>query len=208
MICVAIADDHRIVRTALRTMLEGELFMKPVREYTGGRQLLEDPGLEQADVLLLDLNMPGIGGMRVLEDLQKRASSPAVLMLSVNSEETHALESIRRGAKGYLTKNCSREQLIEAITCAAHGGVFMTESLRKLLFEQTEGAQSAGIQGLSAREMEVFQALCSGASTKEIAFRLKISPNTVSTYKSRLMKKLQISSLAQLVRLGTEWGLN
>lgn len=211
---VVIVDDQRVVRFGLRAMLRETQGIDVVAEFKNGKDFLTSyHGLPDVDVVLLDITMPVMDGLAVLEALTQQDCYPAVIVVTMFKEEAYALKALRAGAKGYLTKECSPKTLVEAITSVAYGGTYLSSALQAMLFcpsmlddntfllEDTE-------KMISKREMEVFSLLYKGYSIKEISYELGICAKTVSTYKSRLMEKLQISTHSELVKVGINWGLD
>jgi len=213
MISVVIVDDHQVVRTGLKALLENAPGIDVTAEFGDGSDFLTAlPGLGKVSVVLLDISMPRMGGLEVLHELVTMPNAPGVIFLTVYSEESYALQAIRAGAKGYLTKECSREMLVEAVTAVAYGGTFLSEKVRKLMFSDNFAGTEAEAEAiwrdqLSSRELSVFIHICRGLTIKEISFKMALSPKTVSTYKTRLMEKLQVSTLSELIKIGLAWGL-
>ncbi len=208
LIRVSIIDDHQVVRSGLKSMLEKEPTVAVVSEFSDGESFLDAFSLmDDVDVLLLDISMPKAGGLEVMERLAQGEEPPAVIILSVHPEESHALQAVIAGARGYLNKQCSRETLIEAITCVAHGGLYFSRRAQTLLFHSNSHKDLLTTDLLSSQELSVFTGLCRGMTTKEIAFTMDVSSKSVSTYKTRLMEKLNAKNLADLIRIGISWGI-
>ncbi|MCF7945734.1 MAG: response regulator transcription factor [Spirochaetia bacterium] len=212
MISVAIVDDHQLVRTGLKTLLEDIPDIEVTADFSGGTKFLSEYSrLQNLDVLLLDISMPDITGMEVLTQILDQPNAPAVIFLTVYPEESYAQQAISAGAKGYLTKNCSRETLIQAITSVAHGGIYISNKTRELLFMQNAKEPLTPPPEkdlLSSQELTVFTHICKGLTIKEISFTMNLSPKSVSTYKTRVMEKLHVKNLAELIRIGISWGLS
>ncbi len=133
MINVVIVDDHQVVRTGLMALLENAPGIEVAAEFADGSDFLTAlPELSGVDVVLLDISMPKMGGLEVLHELVTMPKAPGVIFLTVYPEESYALQAIRAGAKGYLTKDSSREMLVEAVTAVAYGGTFLSEKIRQV----------------------------------------------------------------------------
>jgi DNA-binding NarL/FixJ family response regulator len=210
MINVGIVDDHQLIRVGLKALLEDEQTIDIVAEYSSGQQLIDavSGGDVTLDIILLDISMPGLGGMEVLKQLNEFEKAPPVIFITMYSEDAYAVQSIHEGAKGYLTKGCSREELVEAITVVSNGGIYLNGRGLDLLLHQKDGSdrKDTVLSTLSEQEMAVFNYVCRGLTIKEIAYEMGISSKSVSTYKSRFMEKLGAKSLAEVIRIGISLG--
>ena len=201
MLRIAIVDDHQIVRAGFRELLADELGITIVFEAASGEAALESLRAQTVDVLLLDLSLPGQSGVDVLRAVRQRFEGVRVLMLSGFPEERYALAMIRNGADGYLCKDCSREELLQAIRTVAQGRRYVSARTAELLAEELGGGGSAAPHDkLSDRELQVFLRLARGESVSDIAEVLNLSVKTVSTYRARILKKLALASNAELAR--------
>ena len=208
MIRVFIADDHPVVRAGLRGIIEGEPGLEVVGEAISADDLLGTIGRTPAEVLLLDVSMPGPGFLEVLRDIKRDHSRVAVLVLSVHPEDQYAVRALRSGAAGYLTKDHSPEELVAAIRKVHRGGKYVSPSLAEKLAAGLEiGAAGAAHETLSDREYDVLCLLGSGQTVKEIAGGLGLSPKTVSTYRARILEKMKLATNADLVRYAAQHGL-
>lgn len=209
MIRLLIADDHPVVREGLRRIVAEHPGLSVVGEAVNGDELLAALPRLPADVVLLDVSMPGPGFLPVLERLRTEHPSVAVLVLSVHPEDQYAVRALRAGAAGYLTKDHSPEQLVEAIRKVHRGGRYVSASLAERLAADlaTAGASQARHEILSHREYEVLCLLGSGRTVKEISTDLRLSPKTISTYRARLLEKMHATSNADLVRYAAQHGL-
>jgi two-component system, NarL family, invasion response regulator UvrY len=199
MIKVLIADDHSVVRRGLRQILTetpdilvgGEA--STVQEV---RQLVHD---QRWDVIVLDLNMPGGSGIELLSELRRLSQGPRVLVLTVYPEEQYAVRAIRAGAAGFLTKESAPERLIDAVRKIAAGGRYVSAELGETLASLVAGeAQGMPHERLSNREFEIFKMLASGKTVSEVALELSLSVKTVSTHRTRLLKKMEMRTNAEL----------
>jgi len=208
MLRLAIVDDHGIVRAGFREMLAEEIEIQIVFEASSGEEALQQLRECACDVLLLDLSLPGKSGVDVLRAVRQRHSGVKVLVLSGFPEERYALAMIRHGADGYLSKECEREELIRAIRTVATGRRYVSARTAELLAGECAGEIILPSHAqLSERELEVFLQLAKGASVSDIAVVLKLSVKTVSTYRSRLLEKLCLSSNAELAAYAIRNGL-
>ena len=205
MIRLLIADDHPIVREGVRRIVDDCLDMKVVGEAVDGDDLRTKLDTIEADVLLLDISMPGPGFLSVMERLRAEHSATRVLVLSVHSEDQYALRALRAGAAGYLTKEHSPLELAEAIRRIDRGGKYITPTLaEKLAFDLDPAADRPPHEALSDREYQVLCMLGSGNSGKEIGAKLALSPKTVSTYRARILEKMKLKTTADLIRYVVE----
>ena len=208
MIRLFIADDHPVVRAGLRGIVDGEPDFEVVGEARDAGDMLARIGLTPAEVLLLDVSMPGPGFLEVLSCLRQDHPRVAVLVLSVHPEDQYAVRALRAGAAGYLTKDHSPEELVAAIRKVHRGGKYVSPSLAEKLAVGLEiGADGSPHEQLSNREYDVLCLLGSGRTVKEIASRLALSPKTVSTYRARVLEKMKLATNADLVRYAAQHGL-
>ena len=205
MIRLFVADDHPIVREGLKNLVGQHSDLEVVGEAADGDEALRTAGRSGAEILLLDVSMPGPGVLEVISRL--RASSPdlGILVLSVHAEEQYAVRVLRAGASGYLMKDRTPEELVDAIRKIHLGGRYVSASLaEKLVFDLDRDEQIPPHESLSNREYQVLIDLASGLSAKEIASRLALSPKTIATYRSRVLQKLDLRSTAELIRYAVE----
>ena len=201
MIRLLIADDHPIVREGLKRIVTDCPDMKIVGEAIDGDDVLARCENTTVDVLLLDVSMPGPGFLETMRRLKKEHPGVRVLVLSVHSEDQYAVRALRAGASGYLTKDHSPTELSGAIRRAYRGGKYVTESLaERLAFELEADRERLPHASLSDREYQVLCKLGSGTSVKETAVDLGLSPKTVSTYRTRVLKKMKLKTNAELIR--------
>jgi two-component system, NarL family, invasion response regulator UvrY len=208
MIHVFVADDHPVVREGLKRLLVDH----PDITIGGEAESADDvfPGLERVtvDVLLLDVSMPGPGFIETMRRLRSQHPAVRVLVLSVHSEDQYARRALRLGAAGYLTKDQSPRELVAAIRRVHRGGRYVSVSLaEQLAADLASGTEGPSHERLSDREYEVLCLMSAGKATKEIAAQLNVSPKTVSTYRARLLEKLELKTTAELIRFAVEHGL-
>jgi DNA-binding NarL/FixJ family response regulator len=205
VIRILIADDHGIVRKGLKQIVAENPNMIVAGEAANGQEALELAQEKQFDVAILDIAMPGRGGLDVLKVLKAQQPSLKIIMLSMYSEEQYAIRSLRDGASAYLTKANATEELIEAIEAVASGKRYITASVAERLASYIE--QDGGRlphEALSDRELQVLVMIGSGKSVSVIAAALSLSVKTVSTYRARLLGKMGMVSTAQLIRYAIE----
>lgn len=208
MLRVAIVDDHEIVRAGFREMLADELGISIAFEAASGEEALARLQEAPCDVLLLDLALPGQSGIDVLRILRQHHAKLRVLVLSGYPEERYAMAMIRNGADGYLCKECGRDELLHAVHTIAQGRRYLSPHMAELLADEIAGDSPAvPHQQLSERELQVFLRLAQGQSVSEIGGILHLSIKTVSTYRSRLLEKLGVTSNAELATYALRNGL-
>ena len=198
---VLIADDHPVVRHGLKQILASESRLSVVGEAKNGNEALEMARQLDWDVAVVDYSMPGMSGLELLKEFKREHPNRPVLILSMYPEEVHATRVLKAGAAGYLNKASACEELAHAIRKIAGGGKYISPSLaEKMVFELGPDAQKPLHEELSDREYRVMWLLASGKQVKQIAKEMFLSASTISTYRSRIFKKLQLTSNAGLVR--------
>jgi DNA-binding NarL/FixJ family response regulator len=203
---VFIADDHALVREGLRKMLELDAGLALAGQGASAAEVLAGVDAGGIDLLLLDLLMPGCSGVDLIERVAAAHPQLPVLVLTMHADPHIARRALKAGALGYLTKDVSPEQLLDAIHRVAAGRGYVDPSLSSEML-RAEQAQAEPMALLSARERQVLLALVKGQAPTDIASELNLAPNTVSTYKARLMEKLNQDSLSDLVRYALRHGL-
>ena len=205
---IFIADDHPIVRQGLRRIVEADPGMAISGEADDAAALLAGLETKATDLVLLDVSMPGGLFLETLKELRTRHPTIRVLALSVHPEDEWAVRALRAGASGYLTKDHSPDQLLEAIRRVYRGGKYVSPSLAERLASQLDGGgQRAPHELLSDREFEVMRRLGSGLTVSQIAGELALSTKTVSTYRTRILEKMAVATNADLVRYAARHGL-
>ena len=205
---IFIADDHPIVRQGLRRIVEADPGMVISGEADAAAALLAGLETKATDLVLLDVSMPGGLFLETLKELRTRHPTIRVLALSVHPEDEWAVRALRAGASGYLTKDHSPDQLLEAIRRVYRGGKYVSPSLAERLASQLDGGgQRAPHELLSDREFEVMRRLGSGLTISQIASELALSAKTVSTYRARILEKMAVATNADLVRYAARHGL-
>lgn len=204
---VLLVDDHAIARNGVKLMLSGGQDIAVEGEASNAQEAMQRVHEQDFDVALVDIAMPGKNGLDLLRMLRAEKPKLAVLILSTYSEDVYAVRAFKQGAAGYLTKDSPTEVLVAAIRKAASGGKYVTPSLMETLAGLLGGEGSASHQQLSNRELEVLKLIAVGDSLVKIAEKLHLSPNTVTTYRTRILEKMGVSSNAELTRYAIENGL-
>lgn len=200
MIRVLVADDHPVVRKGLCLILSEGDGIQVVAEANNAPEVLDALAATPVDVLVLDIGMPGRSGLELLQELRQLYPKLPVLILSQYPEEQIAVRAIRSGAAGYLNKESAPEQLVEAVRRVNQGRKFLTATLAELLAVIVEGGSAEPHQTLSAREYQVFLMIASGRTVSDIAEELSLSVKTVSTYRTRILEKMNLKNNAELTR--------
>jgi two-component system, NarL family, invasion response regulator UvrY len=203
MIQVLVADDHAIVRRGLTQIVNETMDLRVTAEATNGNEVIDLLRSRPIDVVLLDLNMPGPAGLDTLKLIKSEFPDTAVLILSVHSEEQYGVRMLRAGASGYLSKETAPDQLVQAIRRVADGGRYLTPTTAEALLSHIDSPGPPHTL-LSDREFQVLRMLASGKSATEIADALSISIKTVSTYRARVLTKMNLKSNADLTRYAIE----
>lgn len=198
---VLIADDHPVVRQGLKQMLGAEPDLTVAGEANSGQEAVELSGHVAWEVAVVDYNMPGKGGVDLVKELRRRYPQRPVLVLSMYPEDQYALRVLKAGAAGYLTKESASEELVKAIRKVAKGGRFVSAALGERLAQELAGDGDQPLhRKLSDREYQIMWLIASGKTVGEIATQLFLSPNTISTYRARILEKLELKNNAELMR--------
>lgn len=201
MIKLLVADNHPIVRFGITTLLEEQEDIRLIGEVPTTRKLFEKIEEEAPDVLVLEMDIPEINGVAALRRIRNDYPEVKVLIYSGQSEDVYALSTIRAGASGYLSKSAGLKNLPEAIRKVGYGGMFITNELaQRLAFDEGTQKPRRFFRKLSTREVEVLKMLANGKRNKEVAEGLNLNEKTVSTYKARLMKKLNVDNMVDLLQ--------
>jgi DNA-binding NarL/FixJ family response regulator len=208
VIRVLVADDHTIVRSGIRHVLEGEPGFEVVGEASNGQEALSLAAALHPDVVVLDISMPGESGLQVAAQLSTVASPPRVLILSMHDNPEYVIESVRAGAHGYLLKDTAATELRTAIRAVCRGESYFSPPVATRLSAAVRGQHDRpALEQLTGREREVLEGIARGRTNKEIAAELGISYRTVETHRESLMKKLQIRTVAELTRFALGAGI-
>ena len=203
MIKILMVDDHQIVREGIKRIIHDTKDICIVHEASNGDEALLLLKKLDLDLILLDISMPGKNGIQTLKEIKKINSKLPVLMLSMHTEEQYAMRSIKAGASGYLTKDSAAEKLVTAIRKIYSGRKYISPEVAELLVTDIYHDDEKNLHSLlSDREFEILKFIINGDSPKTIAKNLSISDKTVSTYRSRVLKKLKMKSTTELIKFG------
>jgi two-component system, NarL family, response regulator NreC len=209
---ILLADDHAILRSGLRYMLSSQNEFEIVGEASTGAETLTQAELLQPDIILLDLSMPGIGGLDALPILRRLAPSAKILVLTMHDDKQYMNQALRSGATGYVLKKAADTELITAIRAVLSGEIYIHHSMMRFLLEDvlfdSDYLNPPDLwETLSEREQEVLRLVAFGFTSAEIAEQLNLSAKTIETYRSRGMEKLGLRNRAALVRFALSKGL-
>lgn len=198
---ILIGDDHSVVRRGLRMIILEEYPNAFVKEATDGAEVLKMLNEEPWDIIISDISMPGQSGMEIIKLIKEQAPKVPILMLSVHAAEQYAVRALKAGASGYLTKESAPEELVKAIKQVMSGRRYITPDIADLLVDdQCCGVNEYPHKQLSNREFEVMKMIAVGKKVSEIAEKLSLSINTISTYRSRILEKMNFASNADLIK--------
>jgi DNA-binding NarL/FixJ family response regulator len=207
---ILLADDHAVLRAGLKLLIDSQTDMLCVGEAGNGEETLHQVEKLHPDVLLLDITMPGRGGLDIVDEVRRRSPCTRILILTMHAEEAYLEKSLAAGAAGYVLKQAVDQELLNAIRATMRGEVYihpaMTKKLLGRMLNQPGSEQEGSEWALSDREAEVIKQVARGYTNKEIADRLFLSVKTVETYRARAMRKLGLNSRAALVRYALKKG--
>ena len=196
---ILIADDHAVVREGLKQILSESSEMVVTAEASTGPEVLEEIGKDDFDLVVLDIAMPGRGGLDILKEIKNKKPRLPVLILSMYPEEQYAVRVLKAGASGYMTKESAPHELVKAIQQISKGKKYVSPSLAEKLALDLEITTGRPLhESLSDREYQVMCMIASGKTLKEIAEQLSLSIKTISTYRSRILEKMNMKSNAEL----------
>lgn len=206
---ILIADDHGVLRAGLRALLSAAPDLKVVDEAASGEETLELAETVELDVILLDISMPGLGGIEVTRRLKKISPKTHVLILTVHEDESLLQEAIQAGASGYIVKRAAESELIDAIRAVWRGDLYIHPAMTRALLKEMSPkkpatAKDAPVEALTPRETEVLRLIAQGYTNRQMADMLTISVRTVESHRSNLMGKLNLHSRVELVRYAKE----
>ena len=206
MIRVLVSDDHAVLRTGVTKILMHGLEGVVCGEAGNAEEILEQVQNHEWDLVILDINMPGRSGIEVLREIRRLRPGLPVLVLSMHAEDQYGKRVLRTGASGFMNKNVAPEELIKAVHKVLSGGRYVSPALaEKLAFDLTSAnAGQAAHEALSEREFEVLRLIASGKTVSEIAETIHLSVATVSTYRARILLKMNMTTTVELIRYGLE----
>ena len=205
---VLVADDHAVVREGLKRILTQDQGIEVVAEAEDGSAALDRAREVDLDVVVLDMSMPGRGGLETLQELKRLWPSLGVLVLSMHPEDQYAVRVLREGADGYLSKESAAEELISALRKIHGGGKYVSPTLAERLAQTVErGFEGPPHEQLSTREFQVMVLIAQGRTVSEIGEELRLSVKTISTYRSRILEKMGMRNNAELMHYAIEEGI-
>jgi two-component system, NarL family, invasion response regulator UvrY len=204
---VMLVDDHALVRMGFRLLLEGTADIKVAAEADSGEAAVRTFAEVKPDVVVMDISMPGIGGLEAIDRILAREPQARILVLSAHEDAMHARRVLKAGVAGYLTKRSAAEVLIQAIRHVAHGKTYIEPPVAQQLALQQLGGEKSPVDMLSEKEFKVFLALAAGKSVAEIAEVMSLSPRTVGTHLYNIKQKLGASNSAELAIIAMRAGL-
>lgn len=209
-ITVVIADDHRLVRDGLRTIIDSSNDIRVIAEASNGLEALKRVEEFKPHVVLIDISMPKLNGLETARRIKKEFPGTKIIILTMHEEEEYSMKMVRIGVSGYLLKDSTASEVMDAIRTVHNGKAFFSPQIAKVLAESYRDAvaeQEDPYDRLNNREREILQLITEGHTNKGIAAILCISPKTVDNHRTNLMRKLNIHSTAELVRWSTKRGL-
>ena len=205
---ILITDDHAVVRQGLKQILLEEFTRAEFGEATNAQEAIERVWKENWDVVVLDITMPGRSGLEVLKEIKKSRPKLPVLVLSMHPEDQFAVRMLKAGAAGYLTKESAGEELVGAIQKVLGGGRYISASLaERMAFYLDHDAHHAPHERLSDREFQILRLIALGKAVSQIAKELSLSVKTISTYRARILNKMQMTHNAELTRYALQMSL-
>ena len=204
---IVLVDDHAVVRVGLRRLLEQEPLFEIIGECDSGEKAYQIFGEIKPDVMVMDLSMPGMGGLEAIRRILMRYEKAKILVLSMHEDLSFANQALKLGVKGYLIKNTLGDNLMKSIEAVSQGNIFLSDEIAKKMALQLISDDIDPIHALSAREFEIFRLLAEGLDTEAIAAALHISSKTVSNYQTTIKQKLNINTPVELIRYAIKFGI-
>ena len=204
---IVLVDDHAVVRAGVRRLLEQEPLFEVTGEAESGEKAYQIFGELKPDVMVMDLSMPGMGGLEAIRRILMRYEKAKILVLSMHEDLSFANQALKLGAKGYLTKNTLADDLVKSIETVTQGDVFLSDEIAKKMAMQSISGNQDPVHELSAREFEIFRLLAEGLDIDAIASTLNISSKTVSNYQAMIKQKLNINTPIELIRYAIKVGV-
>lgn len=204
---VMLVDDHDLVRYGIRRLLEDQTDIEVIDEASSGEECLDKCRVQQPDVVLMDINMPGIGGFEATHRLQQYHPEIKIIIITVHGDGPLPKRLLEAGAVGYLTKGCDVKEMVDAIHKVYRGGKYIAPTIAQQLALSMLPGNESPIDSLSQRELQVLLMISQGHRTNLISEKLSLSPKTVSTYRKRLHEKLGVTNDVEMMRLAIKHGL-
>ena len=206
-VTIFLVDDHAVVRAGVRRLLEQEALFDVIGEAESGEKAYHMFGKLKPDVMVMDLSMPGMGGLEAIRRILMRHERARILVLTMHEDLSFANQALKLGAKGYLIKNTLGDDLVKSIQTVSRGEVFLSDEIAKKMAMQSISGEQDPIHELSAREFEIFRLLAEGLEIDAIATTLNISSKTVSNYQTMIKQKLNINTPVELIRYAIKAGV-
>jgi len=206
-VSIVLVDDHAVVRAGVRRLLEQEALFDVIGEAESGEKAYQLFGELKPDVMVMDLSMPGMGGLEAIRRILMRHERARILVLTMHEDLSFANQALKLGAKGYLIKNTLGYDLVKSIQTVSRGEVFLSDEIAKKMAMQSISGEQDPIHELSAREFEIFRLLAEGLEIDAIAATLNISSKTVSNYQTMIKQKLNINTPVELIRYAIKAGV-
>jgi DNA-binding NarL/FixJ family response regulator len=206
-VTIVLVDDHAVVRAGVRRLLEQEALFDVIGEADSGEKAYQMFGELKPDVMVMDLSMPGMGGLEAIRRILMRHERARILVLTMHEDLSFANQALKLGAKGYLIKNTLGDDLVKSILTVSRGEVFLSDEIAKKMAMQSISGDQDPIHELSAREFEIFRLLAEGLEIDAIAATLNISSKTVSNYQTMIKQKLNINTPVELIRYAIKAGV-
>jgi two-component system invasion response regulator UvrY len=208
MIKVLVAEDHELVRLGIKRILESAADIEVIAEAQSGEDALDKARLHRPDVVLMDVHMPGMGGIEATRRITRALPETNVIALTVLDEDPFPAQLREAGAKGYLTKGCPAEEMFEAIRAVYSGSCYVAATVaKKHMLADLEGRADSPLARLSARELQILMMILDGQRGQDISDTLSLSPKTISTYRQRIYEKLGVDSDVELTKFAFRQGL-
>lgn len=208
MIKVLLVDDHELVRTGIKRLLDDTSGIKVVGEAETGEEAFVEVKKHKPDVVLMDVNMPGIGGLEATRKLLQVDPSLKIIVVTIHAEEPFPTRLLEAGATGYLTKDCGINEIVNAIRSVCEGERYISADIaQEIALNVMPGSNQSPFQSLSQREMQVMLMVTQGQNVQAISDKLCLSPKTISTYRHRLFEKLNVENDVELTRLAIRHGM-
>ena len=206
-ISVILADDHAVVRMGFKLLLQDTKDISVIGEAESGEEVIKLLNTLTADIIVMDLSMPGIGGLETISRIVSKDKSPKILILSAHEDAIHPKRSLKAGAEGYLSKRGAADELIKAIRQIHSGSMYIEPAIAQKVAMSQMGGETSPVEVLSEREFDVFMALANGKTVNQIAEILHLSPRTVGTHLYNIKQKLNASNQTELALIAIKSGL-
>ena len=209
MIRVLLADDHAVVRDGLRALLEAQPGIEVVGDVANGREAVREAQKLRPDIVVMDIAMPELNGIEATLQLQETSASTRILILSMHSSTEHIFRALQAGARGYLLKDSAGTEVVEAVRAVHAGKRYLSQKIAATVIDDyiSERHRTSPLDSLSRRERQILQLIVEGNTSAQVGAMLFLSPKTVDTYRSRMMQKLGIGDLPNLVKFAIQNGI-